>query len=47
MEGSCTITNNEGDSIELQAGESTLLAATTQEVTIEPHDHVKLLETYV
>lgn len=47
MEGSCTITNNDGDSIELQAGESTLLAATTQEVTIEPHDHVKLLETYV
>lgn len=47
MEGSCTITNNEKDSIEVRAGESVLLAATTQEVTIAPHGHVKLLETYV
>ena len=39
--------DNEKNEIALQAGESVLLPATTQEVTIVPDKGVKLLETYV
>ncbi len=47
VEGSCRITDNEKNEISLQAGETVLFPATTQELTITPHEHVKLLETYV
>lgn len=47
VEGSCTLTDNEGNRVEVTAGESVLLPATTQEVTITPQGAVKLLETYV
>ena len=41
------MTDNEGNRVEVTAGESVLLPATTQEVTITPQGAVKLLETYV
>ena len=47
VEGSCTLKDNEKNSIEVCAGETVLLPATTQEVTITPNGAVKLLETYV
>lgn len=47
MEGSCTITDNEGNSIEMQAGESVLFPATTQNLEVIPSGEVKFLETYV
>lgn len=47
VEGSGKLTDNEGNEIALQAGESVLLPATTQNITIVPDGHVKLLETYV
>lgn len=47
MEGSCDLIDNEGNEISLQAGETVLLAASTEEVTINPKGSVKLLETYV
>ena len=47
VEGSCRLTDNEGHEISLQAGETILLPASTQNVTIVPDGHVKLLETYV
>ena len=40
MEGACTVTDNEGNAISLQAGESVLFPATTR-------GKVKFLETYV
>ena len=46
-EGACRMTDNEGNSFTLCAGETVLLPATTQEVTIVPEGSVKLLETYV
>lgn len=46
--GGCLLKDNEGNEITLVAGETTLLPATTQEVTIVPDaTGVKLLETYV
>ena len=36
MEGACTVTDNEGNSLELQAGESVLFPATTQNVEVQP-----------
>ncbi len=47
MEGACTVTDNEGNSLELQAGESVLFPATTQNVEVQPKGNVKFLETYV
>lgn len=47
VEGSCCLTDNENNEISLQAGETVLLPATTQNITIVPDQHVKLLETYV
>ena len=47
VEGACKLVDNEKNEIALQAGESVLLPATTQEVTIVPDKGVKLLETYV
>ena len=48
MEGACTIKDNEGHSLDVRAGETILLPATTQSVTITPiNGRVKLLETYV
>ena len=47
MEGSCTVTDNEGNSLEVQAGESILFPAATKEVNVAVNGHVKFLETYV
>lgn len=47
VEGSCRLTDNENNEIALRAGETVLLPATTQNITIVPDQHVKLLETYV
>ena len=47
MEGACTLTDNEGNTLSLQAGESILFPATTASVTVKPEGSVKLLETYV
>ena len=47
MEGACTITDNEGNTIEMQAGESVLFPATTKELKVLPNGNVKFLETYV
>ena len=47
VEGSCRLTDNENNEISLQSGETVLLPATTQNITIVPDQHVKLLETYV
>ena len=47
VEGSCRIIDNEKNEVSVQAGETILLPAATQEVTIVPEGAVKLLETYV
>ena len=48
IEGSCLMTDNEGNEVRLGAGETVLLPAITQELTIVPQEgNVKLLETYV
>lgn len=47
VEGSCRLTDNEGNVTEMQAGESLLLPASLQEVVVMPMEHVKFLETYV
>lgn len=47
MEGSCTVTDEDGNSLELQAGESILFPATTKEVKVTVEGHAKFLETYV
>ena len=41
------IIDNEKNEVSVQAGETILLPAATQEVTIVPEGAVKLLETYV
>ena len=46
-EGACRIIDSEQHEITLQAGDTTLLPAVTQGVTIVPQGRVKLLETYV
>ncbi|MBQ8046652.1 MAG: class I mannose-6-phosphate isomerase [Prevotella sp.] len=45
MEGKATITDNEGNEFALQAGETVLIPATTEELKVE--GSVKFLETYV
>lgn len=47
VEGSCLLTDDQGNSITIRSGETVLLPATTQEATIKPDGMVKLLETYV
>ena len=48
VEGSCRLTDDNQNEITLRAGETVLLPATVQEVTIVPEGgRVKLLETYV
>lgn len=47
VEGSCHIMDDEKNKLFVQAGETVLLPATTQEVTIIPEGAVKMLETYV
>lgn len=47
MEGSCRIVDSESNELELKAGETTLIPASTEEVTIYPDGTVKILETYV
>ncbi|MDR0892463.1 MAG: class I mannose-6-phosphate isomerase [Mediterranea sp.] len=48
MEGSCLVKDNEGNELTMRAGETILLPATTQSVTVIPQaEGVKLLETYV
>ena len=47
MEGACSIKDNEGNIIEMQAGESVLFPATTKSLEVIPEGEVKFLETYV
>ena len=47
MEGSCTIKDDRGNTIGMQAGESVLFPATTRSLEVTPHGEVKFLETYV
>ena len=47
MEGACTITDNEGNSIEMRTGETVLFPATTRDLKVAPHGAVKFLETYI
>ena len=47
MEGKCILKDNEGHELPMQAGESILFAATTEEVHLYVDQHVKFLETYV
>lgn len=48
VEGSCRLTDDDQNEITLRAGETVLLPAAVQEVTIVPEgQRVKLLETYV
>ena len=47
MEGSCTVTEGDGNSLELQAGESIIFPATTKEVKVTVEGHAKFLDTYV
>ena len=47
MEGKCTITDDQGNKIEMQAGESVLFPATTNSLVVIPTEGVKFLETYI
>lgn len=47
IEGYCTIKDNEGNELKMQAGETVLFPATTHEVNISVENQVKFLETYV
>jgi mannose-6-phosphate isomerase len=47
IEGACKLTDNEKNVITLHVGETVLLPATTQTITVTPDDTVKLLETYI
>jgi mannose-6-phosphate isomerase len=47
MEGRCTVRNDQGEVVNLQAGESLLLPATTRDVHVIPEGKVKFLETWV
>ena len=42
-----SVTDGDGNSLELHAGESILFPATTKEVKVTVEGHVKFLETYV
>lgn len=47
VEGACRLVDDSKNEISMQAGETVLLPAVTQEVRIIPEKSVKLLETYV
>ncbi|KAA6344493.1 Mannose-6-phosphate isomerase ManA, partial [termite gut metagenome] len=47
LEGACRLIDNEKNAITLHAGETVLLPATTQTITVTPDKIVKLLETYI
>lgn len=47
VEGSCTLYDNEKNEVSFKAGETVLMPASIQEVSIVPNGKVKLLETYV
>ena len=47
MEGKATVTDDEGNSLSMQAGESILFPATTKTIEIVPDGGAKFLETYV
>lgn len=47
MEGKCTLTDDKGNSININKGESILIPADTKSATITPSVATKLLETYV
>lgn len=47
LEGKATLANELEESIEIKAGESILIPANTQEITVYPEGHCKFLETYV
>ena len=47
VEGSCRLTDEDGNEMTMQAGETVLWPATVQEVKIMPQGKVKFLETYV
>ncbi len=47
VQGSCKLVDDQKNEIEVRAGETVLLPAVTQEVTIIPSGSVKLIETYV
>lgn len=47
VEGECRIIDDEKHELTVRAGETVLLPAATQELTIIPQEKVKLLETYV
>ena len=47
MQGACTVTTGEGNTVALRAGESVLLPATTGKLEVTPQGQCKFLETYV
>lgn len=47
MEGACKVIDNEGNEVSIHAGETILLPAAIQEISIQPEGTAKLLETYV
>lgn len=47
MEGKATVTDNEGNTVPMQAGESILFPATTKGLEVSPEGNAKFLETYV
>ncbi|MGL5273705.1 MAG: type I phosphomannose isomerase catalytic subunit, partial [Phocaeicola sp.] len=47
VEGSATITDNEGNRVEMNVGETILLPASIKNVEVIPEDHVKFLDTYI
>lgn len=47
VDGSCKLVDDQKNEIEVRAGETVLLPALTQELTIIPSGSVKLIETYV
>lgn len=47
MEGAATLTDSNGNTIELHRGETCLIPAATTEVTLTPHDSALLLESYI
>lgn len=47
LQGNCTITDNNGYSVEVEKGKSILIPAETKNLTIKTSEYTKLLETYV
>jgi mannose-6-phosphate isomerase len=47
MQGEVTLSDDKGNRLTVRQGETVLLPATTQNVTLEPSENSKLLETYI